>query len=192
MIDTDVEAVLHFWLEACAPADWYKVDADLDETIRQRFADLWEQADMGGLHIWTSCPKGALAYCILTDQFPRNMFRGSARAFATDWRARVAAKRAINQGYDQRVAAPGRQFFYLPLEHSESMSDQARAVGLIANRMDSPETLLHARVHREVIRRFGRFPFRNEALGREMSTPEAEFMSNGAYGAILREFQAAA
>ena len=183
--------MLRFWLEECAPDDWYRQDDALDDRIRERFAPSWEAARAGRLRHWCAAPRGTLAYLILTDQFPRNMFRGEARAFATDAAARVAAKRALVRGDDLAVEGPARQFFYLPLEHSESPADQARAVRLIAARMDAPETLLHARAHREVIRRFGRFPYRNAALGRTSTAAEREMVAAGGYGPVVREMRAA-
>jgi uncharacterized protein (DUF924 family) len=113
------------------------------------------------------------------------MFRGSERAFATDVLALEAAKQGISNGFDLRVDGPARQFFYLPLEHSECVMDQDRAVRLICTRMEAPETLLHARAHRHVIRRFGRFPHRNAALGRESSDQEAAFLDSGGYRAAV-------
>ena len=188
---TDADAVLRFWLEDHGPDDWYRGGEALDAAIRDRFRSAWEAARDGGLLDWLASPRGTLAYLILTDQFPRNMFRGEARAFATDPKAREAAKSAIAKGFDLKVAEPERQFFYLPLEHSECLQDQERAVRLICERMDAPETLLHARAHREVIRCFGRFPFRNDALGRDNSDREAVFLEEGGYGAVVEELREA-
>lgn len=186
------DAVLRFWLEECSPADWYKQDDALDETIRGRFGATLDQARhlARSPSLWRTTPEGTLALLILTDQFPRNMFRGEARAFATDDLARAVTKWAIARDVDRRVKGAGQQFFYLPLEHSEVVPDQERAVRLIATRMESPDTLLHARAHRAIIRRFGRFPFRNAALGRRTSRAEQAFMDDGGYGAILRKLQA--
>jgi uncharacterized protein (DUF924 family) len=183
------EEVLRFWLEEHGEADWYRQDDALDAEIRERFEGLWQEAHR--LSPWCCSPRGTLAFLILTDQFPRNMFRGEARAFATDPLAQRVAKRACGMGLDLQVEGPGRQFFYLPLEHSESLADQARAVRLIHMRMDAPETLLHARAHRGVIRRFGRFPHRNAALGRESSAAEAAFMEGGGYGSAVEALRAA-
>jgi uncharacterized protein (DUF924 family) len=134
-------------------------------------------------------PKGALGLIILTDQFPRNMFRDSPRAFASDARALRIAALAINHAWDLRVAEPMRQFFYLPFMHSEMLTDQDRSVRLFKARMATGDNLLHARAHREVIRRYGRFPYRNAALGR-ISTPQEDvFLASGGYGAIVQELQ---
>jgi len=188
---SDPVEVLDFWLGAVGPEGWYGGGDELDAEIRDRFADVWQAALGGGLDHWVEGAAGALAFLILTDQFPRNMFRGQAKAFATDPLARDAARRAIAAGWDMQAPEPERQFFYLPFEHSEDAADQALAVDLTSTRMPASngETALHARAHAEIIRRFGRFPFRNAALGRETTAEEAEFMEQGGYGAIVRALQ---
>ncbi|MEM7641490.1 MAG: DUF924 family protein [Pseudomonadota bacterium] len=186
----DPKDVLAFWLEECGPDDWYKQDEALDAEIRTRFKQMWEAAQIGALDHWWPSPRGCLAFLILTDQFPRNMFRGSAQAFSTDNLAREAAKQGIKRGLDLRIEPPAREFFYMPLAHSECVTDQDRAVRLIATRMEAPQTLLHARAHREVIRKFGRFPFRNDVLGRISRACEAAFLNAGGYGSVVRELQA--
>jgi uncharacterized protein (DUF924 family) len=185
--------ILAFWLDEVGPAGWYDSSPELDATILERFLSEWTRAKEGALSLWLTYPSGTLAYIILTDQLPRNMFRGAAAAFATDDISRAAAKMAIDRGWDMRIDEPARQFFYLPLMHSECLSDQERCVRLMKSRM--PETgavnLVHARAHREVIRRFGRFPYRNEALSRQTQGAEAAFLAEGGYGAMVREMQAA-
>lgn len=185
------EAVVAFWLEEVGPQGWYAVDPALDERVRARFAPLWNRALEGRLDRWLCGPEGTLAYLLLTDQFPRNMWRDRAEAFASDRAALRAAKAAIDRDWDLRIPEPARQFFYLPLMHSEHLADQDRCVRLILTRM--PETgasnLLHAKAHREVIRRFGRFPHRNAALGRSDTPAEAAFLAAGGYGAVVREMQ---
>lgn len=182
------EEVLAFWLDECAPADWYKSDPALDAKIRDKFLTTWQQATEGALGLWLTYPSGTLAYIILTDQFPRNMFRDSGQAFETDGIARAAAKMAIDRKWDMRIDEPARQFFYLPLMHAENLCDQDRAVRLIHTRM--PEhghnNRDHACAHRAVIRDFGRFPYRNEALGRKTTPAEQEFLDAGGYGAAIR------
>lgn len=182
-------AVLDFWLEEVAEQDWYGGTAELDATIRDRFLEMWSEARAGGLKQWQDDPWGALAYIILTDQLPRNMFRGNGQSFATDHLARAASQRAIHLRWDLQVPEPARQFFYLPMMHSESTMDQDRAVRLMLTRM--PETgrsnLLHARAHREIIRRFGRFPYRNALLGRKSRPDEEAFLAAGGYGAMVSE-----
>lgn len=187
------EQVLTYWLDEVGPGGWYEASDALDADVRERFLSSWERAREGAYALWLTYPSGALAYTILMDQFPRNMFRGEARAFSTDRQAMAAAKAAIHRGWDMRIDEPARQFFYLPLMHSENLCDQERCIRLIKERM--PQTgagnLLHARAHREVIRLFGRFPYRNAALGRPSTAPERSFVEQGGYGAALRTLQAA-
>ena len=188
---TRPEEILEFWLDRVGPEGWYRQDEAIDAEIRERFGTSWKQARAGGCSLWLTYPSGTLAYLILTDQFPRNMFRGNARSFSTDRAALAAAKMAIAQGWDVKIDEPARQFFYLPLMHSENLADQDRCVRLILTRM--PRTgepnLLHARAHRRIIRRFGRFPYRNAALGRPDRQAEIEFMAQGGYGKVLNEIR---
>ncbi|WP_136685574.1 DUF924 family protein [Falsirhodobacter xinxiangensis] len=177
----DPESVLDFWLGELDPEDWYSGEPELDEEIRERFGDLWQAAHDGGLEHWVDGPAGTLAYLIVTDQFPRNLFRGQDKAFSTDPKARAAARRALDQGWDMAVPVPERQFMYLPFEHSEDIEDQDLSVTLFSDRLEDPESLLHARAHQSIIARFGRFPFRNAALSREMTREETEFMQQGSY-----------
>lgn len=180
--------IVTFW-EEIGPQGWYGGGAALDRTIRDRYLETWVNAARGDHRDWLSAPRGALGYLILTDQFPRNMFREDPRAFATDTLARTAAIIAVQREWDLKIPEPIRQFFYLPFMHAETSADQDRSVRLFLARM--PETgadnLLHARAHREVIRRFGRFPYRNGALGRTTTPAEAEFLGAGGYGAMVRE-----
>ncbi|WP_415403253.1 DUF924 family protein [Tateyamaria sp. SN3-11] len=184
------DEVLKFWLDECGPEEWFSTDPALDQTIRERFGATWKAATEGRFSLWLTYPNGALAYIILTDQFPRNMFRDDATAFATDRAALAAAKSAIAKGWDLRVDPPARQFFYMPLEHSENLCDQDRAVRLICERMEDETFLLHARAHREVIRQFGRFPHRNACLGRKTTGAEQAHLDAGGYGAVVRSMQA--
>ncbi len=185
------EDVLEFWLDDCEPKDWYATSDTLDDTIRTRFQETWEGACAGRYSLWLTYASGALAYIILTDQFSRNMFRGKAQAFGSDRIALAAAKSAIDKGWDMRIDEPARQFFYMPLMHSENLCDQDRCVRLVCERMPvgRDNTLLHARAHREVIRQFGRFPFRNAALGRATTAAEERYMAAGGYASTLRSLQ---
>lgn len=187
------QAVVDYWIDEVGAQSWYAGSEDLDAQIRDRFLPLWQEADAGRLDLWQSMPVGSLAFILLTDQFSRNIFRDDPRAFATDARARKAAGKAIHQGWDLRTPEPQRQFFYLPLMHSENNVDQDRCVRLVLTRM--PETgasnLLHARAHRAVIRQFGRFPHRNDALGRITTDAEAAYMKEGGYGQTVRALEAA-
>ncbi|MGP1355666.1 DUF924 family protein [Roseicyclus sp.] len=184
------EEVLDFWLGA-GPEFWYKKDDAFDAEIRERFGALWERGARGELdETWATNPKGALALIVLLDQFPRNMFRGDARSFASDDRALSTACYALDRGWDMRIDPPERQFFYMPFMHSERLTDQDHCVRLMAERMEGDENLLHARVHREIIRRFNRFPYRNEALGRTSGAAEREFLESGGYAQILEAMKA--
>ena len=180
------EEIVRFWKEI-GPEGWYTPDAELDATIRDRFSGVWEEAAAGGLTDWRSNSTGALAYLIVTDQFPRNMFRDDPRAFATDQMARDAAMIAVQRDFDLKTDEPIRQFFYLPFMHAEDPFDQDRCVRLFVARMPQTgrENLRHARAHRDVIRRFGRFPHRNRMLGRSSTPEEARFLEKGGYGAVV-------
>ena len=186
------EEVLAFWLDEIGPAGWYNSSDELDQDINARFGAAWESAMDGGLAKWLTHPSGALAYIILLDQFPRNMFRGEGKAFASDKIAIAAAKQAIHHDFDLKIDEPARQFSYLPLMHSENLCDQERCVRMMLSRM--PQTgasnLLHAKAHREIIRKFGRFPYRNEALSRHFTTPEREYVANGGYSQTMQTLQA--
>lgn len=190
---SDPIEVLDFWLSEMGPEGWYAGTPEVDEQIRERFSDLWQAASEGGIEHWIAGPAATLAYLIVTDQFPRNLWRGQGKAFATDAMALAAAKVAIAEGWDMEAPEPERQFFYLPFMHSEDLAEQEYCIGLMAERM--PETgasnHLHARAHTEVIRRYGRFPYRNEALGRETTAEEAAFLEAGGYMSVVNELKAA-
>lgn len=166
--------LLAFWFEA-GKARWFSGDAGFDAEIRARFLTLQEEAASGRHDDWAASPLGAVALCILLDQFPRNLFRGTPRAFATDAKALAIAKAAVDQGFDTdpSMTDDHRLFLYLPFEHSEDLADQRRSVQLQAARIADPEYVDYARRHLAVIERFGRFPHRNAILGRA-STPEEE------------------
>lgn len=182
-----INEIIEFWTVEHGPPDWYKQDPAFDAEIRAKFLGAWQAALAGKLEKWRTCAPGALAYIILTDQFPRNMFRGHSDSFATDRQAKAAAKQAIHRKWDKRIDEPARQFFYMPLMHAECQLDQDRAVRMFLTRMPETgdENLPHARVHREIIRLFGRFPYRNDALGRESSQAEAAFLDGPGYQGIL-------
>jgi uncharacterized protein (DUF924 family) len=158
--------VLDFWFGADRKA-WFEKNPAFDAEIRSRFLPLYERAAAGALQAWREDPTSCLALVILLDQFPRNMFRGSARAFAADALAREAARTIVERGWDKSLSPDERTFVYLPFEHSEALEDQELAMRLF----EGNPNFEWARKHWEIIRRFGRFPHRNAALGRE-STPE--------------------
>jgi uncharacterized protein (DUF924 family) len=185
--------IVTFW-EEVGPEGWYGGGDKLDRAVRDRFLEVWVSAARGDYRDWLSAPRGALGYLILTDQFPRNMFRDDPRAFATDHLARTAAIIAVQREWDLMISEPIRQFFYLPFMHAETSADQDRCVRLILARMPETgaENLLHARTHREIIRRYGRFPYRNAALGRVSTANEQGFLQGSGYQGVLREISAPA
>lgn len=189
-MDERAKDILDFWLEEAGPEAWYKTDPDFDAVIRERYESLWEEGRTGALDAWRTKPMHCLALLILLDQFPRNMFRGHAKAFASDPKALDVAVAALLCRLDRRVDLPARQFFYLPLMHSETASDQERAVRLFKISDPDGGNLDHARAHRHVIRSFGRFPYRNDVLGRKSTPGEMAFIDAGGYGAALREVTA--
>ena len=170
--------VLAFW-RAAGPDKWFKKDEAFDAEIRTRFLATYEAAAAGAL-AWDETAEGALALLIVLDQFPRNMFRGSARAFAADPLARKIAAQAIERGLDQKVAVAERSFFYLPFEHSETLADQERCVALNRASGDA-DALKWAELHADIIRRFGRFPHRNAVLGRVTTPEEQAFLDGGGF-----------
>ena len=184
-----IDEVLDFWLGEVGPDGWYAVVPEVDETIRRRFMDLWQLAGQGALAGWCATARGALAFLIVTDQMPRNMFRGDGRAFATDAAARDAARAAVARNHDLALPEPERVFFYMPFEHSEDAADQDWSVALMAARLPEggADFAPHAAAHREIIRRFGRFPYRNAALGRVSTAAEEAFLAAGGYGSVVRE-----
>lgn len=175
---TNPSDVVAFWREA-GPKRWFVKDDAFDREFRSRGLAFYEAAARGDLDTWIATPEGALALMILLDQFPRNAFRDTARMFETDPKALRLADAAIAAGHDKAVAPELRVFFYLPFEHSEDMADQERAVALMAP-LDA-ETRDYAEIHRDIIRRFGRFPHRNAVLGRETTPEEQAFLDEGGF-----------
>jgi uncharacterized protein (DUF924 family) len=170
--------VLAFW-RAAGPDKWFAKDAAFDADIREMFLATYETAAAGAL-AWDGHPEGALALVIVLDQFPRNMFRDSARAFAADPIARTVAAHAIARGFDQKVELAERSFFYLPFEHSEALADQERCIALNRASGDA-DALKWAELHADIIRRFGRFPHRNAVLGRTTTPEERVFLDGGGF-----------
>lgn len=171
--------IIAFWREA-GPERWFKKDAGFDGEIRQRFLVTHEAAAAGKLTDWEQSAEGSLALLILLDQFPRNMFRGEARAFASDPLARSIAAGALVRGFDAQVPAELRGFFYLPFEHSEILADQERAVAFYKVIGDA-DGLKWAEIHADIVRRFGRFPHRNALLGRATTPDEQAFLDGGGF-----------
>jgi uncharacterized protein (DUF924 family) len=174
-------AVLDFWFgapdwrERGRPRqEWFRKSDAFDAELRRRFLPLWERAARGELERWRATPLASLALTIVLDQFPRNMFRGDARAFSTDAQALAAATAAVERGFDRLLAPAERTFVYLPFEHAEDLAAQRRSLELF--RVGDPDNLEWARRHYEIIERFGRFPHRNAVLGRESTAGEIEFL----------------
>jgi len=176
---TSPQQVVRFW-EQAGPQRWFRRDAGFDAQFRDRFLALHEAAATGALDPWLASADGALALVLLLDQFPRNAFRGTARVYATDARARAAADSAIRAGFDRMVPPALRQFFYLPFMHSEQLEDLERCVRL--NEPLGGEPLRFALHHRDIVARFGRFPHRNAILGRTSTPDEDRFLAEGGFG----------
>jgi uncharacterized protein (DUF924 family) len=180
--DTDhqaIAALLDFWFADETKPRWYDATPAFDDLCRQRFGDLAARAANGELLAWESTAEGALAVCLLLDQVPRNIFRGTAKAFATDDHAVAVASRAIDRGFDRNLDLERRKFFYLPFMHSERLEEQERSV-TIAKDLGDEETLHYAEDHADIIRRFGRFPHRNAIIGRTNTPEEDAFLAEGA------------
>jgi uncharacterized protein (DUF924 family) len=158
---------------------WFTKDPEFDREVRDRFEGAYQEAAAGRLEHWKDEAHSCLALIILLDQFPRNMLRGDPKTYATDDKAREAARHAVEYAYDRELTLYGRLFVYLPFEHSEDLEDQRFSVKLfrgLAAEMGSEELLGYAVRHLEIIERFGRFPHRNEILGRATTPEEAEFL----------------
>ncbi|MGN6455238.1 MAG: DUF924 family protein [Achromobacter mucicolens] len=175
---TQPQDVVAFWLQA-GPPQWFSKNAQFDASFRPRFEAAHMAAAARRLDAWLDDPSGAIALMILLDQFPRNAYRDTAHMFATDALALHFAERAIAAGHDLEVDASLRQFFYMPFEHAESLAAQNRAVALMEPL--GAEAVKWAVLHRDIIKRFGRFPHRNAALGRQTSQAEREFLEAGGF-----------
>ncbi len=177
MADYDlIKEILDFWITEVGPKRWFRSSKALDQEIKDRFSDLWDRGRAGALDGWAETPHGACALIILLDQFPRNMFRGTERAFASDNKALEVAEHAVAQHFDVEMPQAVRQLFYLPFMHAERLDCQEKCIDLIRERSDNPENLSHAEQHRDVIRQFGRFPHRNQVLGRENTEAEKAYL----------------
>ncbi len=179
--DADQDAigrVLDFWFGPGDGDRWFKRDEALDRAVRETLADDHERAAAGAYDSWRESARGCLALVLLLDQVPRHLYRDDPKAFATDARAHDVARHAIAQGFDRQIAAQSqRMFLYLPLEHSERLADQENCCRLMATLDENKGWAEWAILHRDVIARFGRFPHRNAALGRECSEAEQEFLA---------------
>jgi uncharacterized protein (DUF924 family) len=181
MTARDPEALLGYWFSPEVEPRWFGApDPAFDAEIARRFGALYADARSGGLDYWLETPRGVLALVITLDQFPRNMFRGTARAFEADAQARAIADHALTLKQDEHLSSVERRFLYLPFMHSERLDDQHRCCALF-KAIDDPQGLKSAEEHREVIERFGRFPHRNAALDRDSTAEERAFIEKGAW-----------
>jgi uncharacterized protein (DUF924 family) len=175
--------IVGFWVSA-GPSKWFSHSPAFDEAIRLRFEPVHHACARGEYAAWADTAEGALALLLLLDQFPRNLYRKSAHSYATDPLARSIARRALGAGFDRQLAPELRPFFYLPFEHSEDLGDQDRAVALCEAHdaaTGDVDTLKWAVIHRNIIRRFGRFPHRNAALGRQSTPEEQAYLDEGGF-----------
>jgi len=185
-----VEAILNFWFGRPGTSEygksrqvWFTKNAEFDREIRSQFMSDYEEAAAGKLNHWQASPLSCLAAIVLLDQFSRNMFRGTPQAFATDPQALAAAQHAVANGFDRDLLSVQRWFLYLPFEHAEDLELQRQSVALFEQLGDDPanaDVISYAIRHLQVIERFGRFPHRNQILGRETTPEEAEFLQQPA------------
>ena len=173
----NAQSVLDFWFRGNEERkEWFQKDPAFDDEIRARFLPLYEEAARGALAAWKHSPRECLALIILLDQFPRNMFRNSPRAFATDTLALSISLQAIAAGWDQQLTQQQRLFLYMPFQHSEDRAVQARSIELFTQ-LGLADNLDYAHRHKNIIDRFGRFPHRNAVLGRQSTTEELQFIA---------------
>lgn len=176
-IKTTPEEIIGFWYSEEMSKRWFSSTPELDTEIRNNYELLWASAAKGELDEWKNSPEGCLALVIVLDQFPLNMFRGEARSFSTEHKAIETTKYALAKGYHQTLPAEKLTFLYMPLMHSENIEDQALSVKLFGEaRLEN--NLRFAEHHRELIRKFGRFPHRNTILGRESTAEEIEYLNS--------------
>ncbi|MBS0334162.1 MAG: DUF924 family protein [Proteobacteria bacterium] len=174
-----INDIIGFW-RAAGPEKWFKKATAFDEAIRLKFEPVHHAAARGEYDAWAGTAEGALALLILLDQFPRNLYRGSAHAFATDAKARSIARAAVERGFDREVDPILRNFFYLPFEHSEDISDQDFGLVLTTEAGDA-DNIKWSAIHRDIIARFGRFPHRNAAFGRKTTPEEEAYLASGGF-----------
>jgi len=176
-IDDRISEVLSFWYSDAMKKQWFSSTPELDADIKQQFESLWEEAASHQLDSWMDSAEGCLALCIVLDQFPLNMFRGEAKAFQTEQQAVAITKHAIERGFDNDIDDSKVAFLYMPLMHSEYLSDQDLSVESFGRRKLDGNTRF-AEHHRGLIVEFGRFPHRNETLGRKNTAAEIEYLNS--------------
>ncbi len=171
------QSIVEFWFSDKVRPLWFQSTAEFDDEVRRRFDPLWQQAAAGKLDSWAGTSQGALALVIILDQLPLNMYRGDPLCFSTETKSRAIAKLAIEQNLDTELSGEQKAFLYMPFMHSESMQDQDKSVSLY-EAAGLAENLKFARHHRDIIRRFGRFPHRNIILGRQSTEAELAYLAS--------------
>jgi len=174
---SEMTKVLRFWFSPPMSEHWFSSTPEIDQLIRDSYESLWQQAKAGELDNWQQNPGGCLALCILLDQMPLNMFRGTVKSFSTEQQAVEIAKLAIEKGFDNEIRNDRVAFLYLPLMHSEDMADQDLSVQYF-EKAELENNLKFAKHHRGIVEKFGRFPHRNKALGRESSQAEVDYLNS--------------
>lgn len=172
--------ILGFWFDEAGPKKWYAQSDAFDAQVRRKFEETAITLAVDGAD-WEDTPERHLALIIALDQFPRNMYRGTSAAFAWDGKASASAKRAVDKGWDVKTDQTRRAFIYMPFMHAEDLAVQNECVRLVDSRLNDASTLHHAKEHRKVIERFGRFPHRNDILGRASTAEEIHFLDKGGY-----------
>ncbi|WP_319558246.1 DUF924 family protein [Thiomicrorhabdus sp.] len=169
--------ILDFWYTPPMSEHWFSSTPEIDAEIREKFESVWEQAAEGKLDAWKETAEGCLALCIVIDQFPLNMFRGEAKSFSTEQQAVAVCKYAVEKVLDQQLPIERRTFLYMPLMHSEHLTDQDESVRLFeASKLENNIKFAHH--HREIVRQYGRFPHRNAILGRESTQAEIDYLNS--------------
>lgn len=170
-------SLIEFWFSDEVSERWFKSIPDFDRQLFERYSEIWQAAKRRELDDWCDTATGSLAMVILLDQFPLNMFRGSAKSFSTEAQSRDVARAAIDQGFDRELAAAQKSFFYMPFMHSENLNDQALSLKLF-DQAGLEDNFRFARHHYGIVERFGRFPHRNKILGRESTDAEIEYLNS--------------
>ena len=171
------QEIVEFWFSDEVSKLWYRSTPEFDQLLTDRYEEIWQQASRGELDHWMDTAAGCLALAIVLDQFPLNMYRNSALSFSTEAKSREVAKIAIEQGFDKSMPVEQCSFLYMPFMHSESIEDQDLALQLF-EKPGMEGNLRFAHHHRAIIEKFGRFPHRNEALGRDSSAAEIEYLDS--------------
>lgn len=169
--------IIDYWFSEENQQYWFASTPEIDTQMREKFNDLWESAKRGELDDWKNSAEGCLALCIVLDQLPLNMFRGTAKSFSTEQQSIEIAKHAIEKDFDQQINKERRAFLYMPLMHSENLEDQDLSVSLF-EKAGLEGNSRFAKHHRELIKTYGRFPHRNEVLGRENTTEETDYLNS--------------